>query len=1009
MNRFFYTFFFIIFTNVLFSQPAFTVKNYSVEQGKPVCCDIVVSGFKDILTAQFTFAWDPAVIKFDSVNNFKLQGLTGNNIGTSKTAQGLLSFSWFDVNASGKSLNDGDVLFTVCYTAVGSAGDESPLWFAGSPIKTEVTDIYSNGEDIGAVTTDGSVKIIEQQAAISFQKISLESGSSGCNLLSANGIDAVKNLEGTINWDPAVVAFDSLCCLHPQLSKQYFNELLASSGKILLDYDNAVPIDTKTSPVIAGFCFTAIALPGSSTNITLDGSYFPLNVKNGTNKPLSINEGVISIDLQAYRVILPDVVTKQGETMTVPLLAGVSGKLNAFSGNICFPAQELQYNLVYKSKIAGLTLDPPVTTNNITNISWNWTDASNATYFAKNDTIISIMLKANGPKSSKHNVSLCTGKYPLQATVDINKSYDLNVVTDTGSVFILPDNVRMQMNDSTGKLNEIVCVPVHVRDFKNIRAFEMVFKSDPAIAQPIEIKNKLIPLTPAPQFTVLSDVLSVKWQGVTNNDLLSLVDDAVIVELCYQLIGSVGSITQIATDTSSFYLLGETGSKHFAFEGDTALLTVESGLTVLSVTSTVVDNNCQGEENGNILLNIKGGKLPYKFLWSNGSVTQNISHLADGFYSVTIMDASVPAQVLHQDFSITHLHQNPSFTDIATQQIDCPGGSVHVQADNPTLFYTWSGNGLLKNGVTSVEISEAGFYTVKGMDQTTSCSVADTFEVKDAPVLEDAFVTESFLYACDNVLLEAVQSPGVTGYWTGAGGNIVSPNQHSTLVEELTPGLQYFVWTISSAACTDYSNDTIWVFVKFPVEANDDVLKKDVKYYNIIANDAINPGQVKLTIHSSLPQGMTIDSFGNLSILPDFSAWDVSVSYTICDPVCTDNCSQGQISFVKDIPDDKDTTVVDPEVPGAKAYILPNAISPNNDGSNDYLFFDEISNGQLVRAHLLVFDRAGRPVFESKDYKNNWSGKHSDGSDLPVDTYYYVLYIDLQKGKYVKGPVTILK
>ncbi|HNA42168.1 MAG TPA: cohesin domain-containing protein, partial [Saprospiraceae bacterium] len=127
MNRFFYTFFFIIFTNVLFSQPAFTVKNYSVEQGKPVCCDIVVSGFKDILTAQFTFAWDPAVIKFDSVNNFKLQGLTGNNIGTSKTAQGLLSFSWFDVNASGKSLNDGDVLFTVCYTAVGSAGDESPL------------------------------------------------------------------------------------------------------------------------------------------------------------------------------------------------------------------------------------------------------------------------------------------------------------------------------------------------------------------------------------------------------------------------------------------------------------------------------------------------------------------------------------------------------------------------------------------------------------------------------------------------------------------------------------------------------------------------------------------------------------------------------------------------------------------------------------------------------------------------------------------------------------------
>ncbi|MHA4895109.1 Ig-like domain-containing protein [Pedobacter sp. PWIIR3] len=74
---------------------------------------------------------------------------------------------------------------------------------------------------------------------------------------------------------------------------------------------------------------------------------------------------------------------------------------------------------------------------------------------------------------------------------------------------------------------------------------------------------------------------------------------------------------------------------------------------------------------------------------------------------------------------------------------------------------------------------------------------------------------------------------------------------------------------------------------------------------------------------------------------------------------------------------------------------IPGGFSPNGDGINDF-FVVENALGKTI--NLEVFNRWGNRVYRSKDYKNTWDGKTTEGiyvgNEVPVGTYYYVIIID---------------
>jgi gliding motility-associated-like protein len=83
--------------------------------------------------------------------------------------------------------------------------------------------------------------------------------------------------------------------------------------------------------------------------------------------------------------------------------------------------------------------------------------------------------------------------------------------------------------------------------------------------------------------------------------------------------------------------------------------------------------------------------------------------------------------------------------------------------------------------------------------------------------------------------------------------------------------------------------------------------------------------------------------------------------------------------------------------------IIPTLITPNMDGKNDYFVLRGIEN--LGKTELIVFDRRGLKVYETKNYQNDWEGLDYNGNPLPDDTYFYVL--KTTNGKSLSGFVVV--
>ena len=80
---------------------------------------------------------------------------------------------------------------------------------------------------------------------------------------------------------------------------------------------------------------------------------------------------------------------------------------------------------------------------------------------------------------------------------------------------------------------------------------------------------------------------------------------------------------------------------------------------------------------------------------------------------------------------------------------------------------------------------------------------------------------------------------------------------------------------------------------------------------------------------------------------------------------------------------------------------VPSVITPNGDGKNDYFKISE----NIGKVELIIVNRWGNVEYTNGNYLNDWNGRNNKGSELPNDTYFYVL--KFENGKIKKGSVLI--
>ena len=139
-----------------------------------------------------------------------------------------------------------------------------------------------------------------------------------------------------------------------------------------------------------------------------------------------------------------------------------------------------------------------------------------------------------------------------------------------------------------------------------------------------------------------------------------------------------------------------------------ATITQPAPLNFLSV---ITNAGCT-INNGAINITVTGGNTPYSFSWSNGFTTEDISNLAAGNYSVTILDATFCSYTWSgtvtsptpQTLSETHINAT---CGLANGSID-----LTVAGGTAPFIYSWS------NGITTQDLTNiaAGNYTVTVTD-----------------------------------------------------------------------------------------------------------------------------------------------------------------------------------------------------------------------------------------------------------------------------------------------------
>ncbi len=109
-------------------------------QNATVTASLHAIRFTDILSAQGSVTWDPAVATFASATSFGLPNFGLANFGTTQVAVGKITFSWNDPTLVGVSLADSATLFGLQFMLVGPPGSLCDVNLPDMPLVMELVD-----------------------------------------------------------------------------------------------------------------------------------------------------------------------------------------------------------------------------------------------------------------------------------------------------------------------------------------------------------------------------------------------------------------------------------------------------------------------------------------------------------------------------------------------------------------------------------------------------------------------------------------------------------------------------------------------------------------------------------------------------------------------------------------------------------------------------------------------------------------------------------------------------
>ncbi len=467
---------------------------------------------------------------------------------------------------------------------------------------------------------------------------------------------------------------------------------------------------------------------------------------------------------------------------------------------------------------------------------------------------------------------------------------------------------------------------------------------------------------------------------------------------------------------------------------NTFVITEPEKLVVKAMVNNVFE--CNNASSGAISLNVEGGTEPYKFLWSTGEVTKDITNLKAGKYFVTVTDTFgcsatelyevIKPETLKADITLTMVYDAScmKYKQVCTATI--------VGGTGPYNCY-WSG-GLVDDSKMRMETTESQTYSFKVTDAagcesvvyfntnviqanikavTTDCNAR--VYAFDVEMPENEVSGADFEWSFGDNATSALKSP--THLYLGAGTykvllKIKTQTAQMMVEKQLTvEDLPTLSLNREPKFCT---NDSVEIKVTGAstylwndgTSSDTKVIKKAGTYS--VTGTTANGCYSTLYFTASEYENQTYSIYANKQVVtqnePEISLW-------------TDNVAMARYSWdLGDGTSDEGANLThkyDINVPGSvkiKLHVvspdgcnstvekliwkvmdnIPNTFTPNGDGVNDRF---------MAGVKMQVFNSNGVVLYEGSE---GWDGTFK-GQPVLTDTYYYMLFYDMPEGV-VKKP-----
>lgn len=778
------------------------ILNASTGSGNPgdiVCINFSPENFTNVNIMQYTLTWDPTVVEFESFGDFNLQDLGAFAFGEEDLellAEGKLTLAWFSVDSEnqGITVDDGTIIYEICFRLVGLSGSSTFIEFGSDPLAVEIGK-SDYDFDIGMIGNPGRIFVNSANGSsiLASHETALP-GETSCVEVTVRDFIDIASIQFNLNWDPAIVQFVEVnpTGVLPGLD---FNLSNTAGGMLGAEWftQNSLTLDNNT--VIFDVCFTTIGGLTEISDVFFDSPII-INTDNETFE--NAFDGSVTISPKDVEIAASQTANIPGQPVCIEFSA--TNFENIVSNQFDFNWETAVMTL---DSIGGLNL-PGLSQANFNtstaefgSVFFDWSDSTGEGVSIPEGTII---FKAYFTIQENGVVDECTDitfdgieNAPMAMAVDFSgQQFEVGVQTFPGMACVQnPFGFSVEVPNTSVDPEEEVCASFIVTDFDQVTDFQFSVNWDSEILEysHVNIAGNLANLSTDDFDESQTGIgnLAVNWTTDDTENGTTVDDGILIFEVCFTAIGERLSCTDInISGTPAFIevVTIESNGNTILLDSQDGEICIRDGLIIEDTLLNAI--SCPGNMDGMIELMIGGGQPPYNFLWSAGDNTdQNpVMGLDEGTVEVTIIDQS--GLSLQASFEMFTDGTLPTAEAGVETEMNCGNGDTPLDGSGSSsgeeYAYNWipMNTGLvISDGNTLMPIiNGADFYILEVTEIASGCLARDTVEVIEGiPVPVDAGIAENLVCESDTVTLTANDlGPDYIYIWTTDEGEIIGDN-----------------------------------------------------------------------------------------------------------------------------------------------------------------------------------------------------------------------------------------